>query len=150
MYNWFECKVKFEKTGDDGIIKTVSESYLVDSLSFTECEAMITKEMKPFISGEFLVDGIKRAKISELFPGVDENFDRWYKCKVNFVTLDEEKGVEKGVEKRTSTTMYAKGNDVKTARETLIEGMKGTSADYEISSIVETKILDVFNYEAIN
>ena len=146
MYNWFECKVKFDKTGEDGIIKTVSEFYLVDSLSFAECEARITKEMKPFISGEFLVDGIKRAKIAELFPGVDGNFDRWYKCKVNFVTLYEEKGVEK----RTSTTMYAKGVDVKTARETLIEGMKGTSADYEIASIMETKILDVFNYEAIN
>jgi hypothetical protein len=146
MYNWFECKVKYEKTGEDGIIKVVSEFYLVDSLSFTECEARITKEMKPFISGEFLADGIKRARISELFPGVDETFDRWYKCKVNFVTLDENKGVEK----RVATTMYAKGNDVKTARETLIEGMKTTLADYEITSIVETKILDVFYYEAIN
>jgi len=35
--------------------KSVTEPYLVDALSFTEAEARIIEEMRPFISGEFSV-----------------------------------------------------------------------------------------------
>ncbi|HBC37547.1 MAG TPA: phage tail protein, partial [Porphyromonadaceae bacterium] len=41
MYNWFECKVRYDKTLDTGMIKTVTEPYLVDAMSFTEAEARI-------------------------------------------------------------------------------------------------------------
>ena len=98
--------------------------------------------MKPFISGEFLVSDIKRARIAELFP--DENGDKWYRCKVNFVSLEEEKGVEK----RTASTMFAQASTLKDALEVLEKGMKGTMADYEIASITETTIMDVFVYKA--
>lgn len=142
MLNWFECKIKYEKTADDGKIVTVSETYLVDALSFTEAEARITAEMKPFISGEFIVSNIRRAKINELFE--NENGDKWYKSKVYFVTLDEEKGIEK----RTATTMMIQANNVKEAWDGLQEGMKGTMADYEVASIAETQILDVYQFAA--
>ncbi|MGC3977702.1 MAG: DUF4494 domain-containing protein [Paludibacteraceae bacterium] len=142
MHNWFQCKIKYERNAEDGAVVKVNESYLVDALSFTEAEERINEEMKPFISGEFLVSDIKRAKIAELFP--DENGDKWYRCKVNFVTLDEEKGVEK----RTASTMFSQASTLKDALEVLEKGMKGTMADYEIASIVETNIMDVFVYKA--
>ena len=90
MHNWFQCKIKYEKNAEDGGVIKVSEAYLVDALSFTEAEERINEEMRPFISGEFLVSDIKRAKINELFT--NENGDRWYRAKVNFISLDEEKG----------------------------------------------------------
>lgn len=142
MHNWFQCKIKYERNADDGAIVKVNESYLIDALSFTEAEERINEEMKPFISGEFLVSDIKRARIAELFP--DENGDKWYRCKVNFVSLDEEKGVEK----RTASTMFAQASTLKDALEVLEKGMKGTMADYEIASITETTIMDVFVYKA--
>lgn len=138
--NYLETKIKYEKTLEEGKIIKVSEQYLVDALSFTEAEKRINEEMKPFISGEFIVDTIKRAKINELFPS--ESGDKWFKSKVFFVSIDEEKGVEK----KTPCTMYVQANDIKEAEANLKEGMKGTLADYEIASITETKILDVFNY----
>ena len=50
MSQWFETKVKYDKTMlDTGAIKSVTEPYLVDALSFTEAEARITKEMEPFV-----------------------------------------------------------------------------------------------------
>ena len=52
MHNWFECKINYEKVGEDGIQKKVTEPYLVDALSFTEAEARIIEEMRPYISGE--------------------------------------------------------------------------------------------------
>ena len=142
MHNWFQCKVKYEKNAQDGGIVKTSEAYLVDALSFTEAEERINEEMRPFISGEFLVSDIKREKVNELFA--NEAGDRWYRSKVNFISLDEEKGVEK----RIATTMYAQASSVKDALEMIEKGMKGTLADYEIAAITETNIIDVFPYKA--
>ena len=142
MHNWFQCKVKYEKNAQDGGIVKTSEAYLVDALSFTEAEERINEEMRPFIIGEFLVSDIKREKVNELFA--NEAGDRWYRSKVNFISLDEEKGVEK----RIATTMYAQASSVKEALEVIEKGMKGTLADYEIAAITETNIMDVFPYKA--
>ncbi|MEI8086156.1 MAG: DUF4494 domain-containing protein [Paludibacter sp.] len=142
MLNWFECKIKYEKTAEEGKIVKVNETYLVDALSFTEAEARINEKMKPFISGEFIVSNIRRARINELFA--NENGDKWYKSKVYFISLDEEKGIEK----RTACTMMVQASDVKEAWDGLQEGMKGTMSDYEIASIVETMILDVYPFSA--
>ena len=142
MHNYFECTIKYEKTAEEGKIVKASEKYLVDALSFTEVESRIVEEMKPFISGEFEVRAIKRAKVNGLFE--NENGDKWFRAKVNFVTLDEEKCIERKI----ATYMIVRANDIKTARENLVEGMKGCLADYEVESITETKIIDVFKYEA--
>ena len=138
MAQWFECKIKIDKTTADGVIKTSTENYLVDALSFTEAEARITEEMQPYISGEFKVDSVKRVRVSEMF--FDETGDRWYKAKVNFVTLDEKKGVEK----RTASYMYVQATEFSKALQNLMEGMKGTMSECEVASITETTLLDVF------
>lgn len=140
--NWFLTKIKYEKTAEEGKIVSVTECYLVDALSFTEAEERITREMTPFISGNFVVSVVRRARINELFT--DENGDIWYRCKVYFISLNEEKGVEK----RTAVTMYVQANNIKEAWDTLTEGMKGTMADYQVASIVETDVLDVYHFEA--
>ena len=142
MHNWYETTVKFEKTAEDGKIVKVSQKNLVDALSFTEAEARIIKEMTPFVNGEFKVAGIVPKKINEIF--YNENGDKWFRAKVNFITLDEEKGVER----KTPNTMLVQACNIKEAREGLVEGMKGTMADYEVEAITETKIMDVFKYEA--
>lgn len=142
MSTWFECVIKYDKVQENGMEKKVSESYLVDAISFTEAEARIIEEMKPFISGEFLVSGIKRSNISELF--YNEVGDKWFKCKVNFITLDEKSGSEK----RTASYMLVYASTVDEADKNLKEGMKGTLADYEIESIKETKIMDVYPYNS--
>lgn len=139
--NFFECKIRFEKTVENGLSKKVTEAYLVDALSFTEAEARIIEETQPFISGVFSVVSIKRENISELFP--NENGDKWYKVKVNFITLDERTGAEKKI----ASYMLAQGSDIDQAKATFTEGMKGTMADYEMESIKETKIMDIYPYE---
>ena len=142
MQQWFDVKVKYEKTAEEGKIVKIGEEYLFDALSFTEAEARVNEELKPFISGEFLTAAIKRERINEIV--FSESGDKWYRCKVFFVTLDEEKGVEK----RSAVTMMVQASTVKEAWDNLQEAMKGTMADYEIASITETKILEVFNYKS--
>ena len=141
MSSWFECKVKYDKEAEGGLHKSVSEPYMVDALSFTEAESRILEEMRPYISGEFTVANIKRVRVSELF--FDETGDKWYRCKVNFITLDEKSGLEK----RTASYMMVQAVDFKTALDNLLKGMKGTMADYEVAAITETAIMDVFRYE---
>lgn len=144
MHNWFECKVSYEKMLENGMQKKVAEPYLVDALSFTEAEARIIEEIRPFITGEFTVTDIKRARISELF--FNENGDRFFKIKVYFITLDEKSGAEK----KTAAQMLAQATTLKEAIAVLEEGMKGTLADYTIASVAETMLMDVFPFDANN
>ncbi|WP_165025689.1 MULTISPECIES: DUF4494 domain-containing protein [unclassified Dysgonomonas] len=140
MHNWFECKVSYEKMLENGMQKKVTEPYLVDALSFTEAEARITEEIRPYITGEFTIADIKRAKLSELF--FNDNGDRFFKAKVFFITLDEKSGSEK----KTAVQMLAQASDLKEALRVVEKGMEGTMADYTIGSLAETLIMDVFPY----
>ena len=142
MYSWFECKVRYDKMLDTGVQKTVTEPYLIDALSFTEAEKRIIEEMKPFISGEFSISDIKRVKFAETF--FNETGDRYYKAKLNFITLDEKSGAEK----KTAVTMLAQASELKEAIDIVEQEMKTTMIDYTFVSIIETAIMDVFPYKA--
>ncbi len=140
MYNWFECKIKYDKMLETGMQKTVTEPYLVDALSFTEAEARIIEEIRPFISGEFSVSDIKRVKYSDSF--FNEKGDRYYKARLNFITLDEKSGAEK----KTGVNMLVQASELKEAVEIVETEMKKTMIDYAIASVAETAIMDVFPY----
>lgn len=141
MALWFECKVRYDRMIENGSVKKVNEPYLVDALSFTEAETRIIEKMTPYISGDFSISAVKKTKISEIF--FDENGDRFYMTKVNFITLDEKTGVEK----KSSSFILVQASDFAGALKRFEEGMKGTMADYEIASIAETPLMDVFPIE---
>lgn len=143
MNEWFECKIKYEKTMDNGQMKKVTEPYLVDAINFTEAEKRIIEEMTPFMTGEFQVADIKRARYAELFETLGDEADRWFKCKLTFVTLDEKSGAEK----KTSQNVLVQASDLRGAIKRLDEGMKGSMMDYVISSVAETPIMDVYHYQ---
>ena len=42
--DWFETKIRYDKTQEDGTQKKVTEQYVVDALSFTEAESSIIEE----------------------------------------------------------------------------------------------------------
>lgn len=144
MNNWFECKVKYEKTMENGLVKKVSEPYLVDAISFTEAEKRIIEEIRPFMTGEFVISDIKRANYSEVFFCDAETADRWFKCKLSFITLDEKSGAEK----KTNTYSLVQAADLREAIKYLDEQMKGTIMDYQIAAVTETMIMDVYPYSA--
>ena len=144
MNNWFECKVTYIRTEEDGRTKKVPEPYIVDALSFTEAESRICKECQAYATGEFTVSAVKRCNIAEMFFNEDLQEYKWFRCRVNYVAVDEEKGVEK----RTPYTMMVQAVDFQDAVKALIKGMQSSACDYEIASITETKIIDVYKYEA--
>lgn len=142
MATWIEVRVRYERMMENGIVKKVTEPYLADALSCTEAEARVTEKLTPFVSGEFRVTAVTVTKISEIFW--DATGDKFYKVKVNFISLDEKSGTEK----KSASFILVQASSFRQAYNNFEEGMKGTMADYEIEQICETKIMDVYPYEA--
>lgn len=140
MKQWFETTIAYQKEVEDGKIKKVKESFLVDAINFGEAEVRIIKEATQLVSGDFEVDGVKKEAISEVFR--NEEGGTWFKTKVSFITLDEVSGKEK----KSKNIMYVQCMEIDDVIEKLTNDLKGTMAEYVITSIVETKILDVFDY----
>ena len=139
---WFECKIQYEKTMDDGLQKKVTEGYVVDALSFTEAEQRIMEELSSYISGEFTIKDIKIAPYKEIFFADMDSADRWYKAKLQFITIDEKTAKEK----RSSINYLVNAGTLNGAVKNIDEVMGGTMIDYVIASIAETPLMDVYEY----
>lgn len=142
MEQWFEGSIRYEKMMENGMLKKVTEKYLIDAVSCTEAEARLIQEMTPFISGEFRTVSVKEAKYAEVFTSEEEAADMWFKCKLAYITFDEKSGKKV----KTMTQILVEAADLRDAVKKLDEGMKGTMADYIIDSIADSKIIDVYFY----
>ena len=116
----------------------MTDPFLVDALTFTEAEARIIEEVTPYITGTFDVTAVKKVKIAEIF--YDETGDKWYYVKYNMITIDEKTAMEK----KQLITVLVQASEFQKAIDNFMENMKSTMADFEIASVTETKILDVF------
>lgn len=133
----FETKFRYDKTQENGLTKKVTETYLVHAETNAEAENTTITEMAPFCKGEAQVIATKQVKYSEIF---DSGCDKYFVAKVNYVTLDEQFGVEKS----TISTMLVNADDFDSAYKELKEGMRGTISDWSLVSLAETKIVDFF------
>jgi hypothetical protein len=141
MSTWFECKVRYVKIDEaTGKEKKVNEPYLVDAVSFTEAESRIHKQLEEMIRGDFQVTNIRKAEYSDLFPF--DNGDRWYKCKVSYVSVDETAGKEKKI----TSQMLVMANDLKEAYDNLMTSLSGMTIDFDVTGINESPLIDVFPY----
>ncbi|MDE7180071.1 MAG: DUF4494 domain-containing protein [Muribaculaceae bacterium] len=137
MSLYFEVKATYDKMTENGLVKKVTEPYLFDALSFTEAESRAIEELTPFISGEFTVKACKRTPIAEIF---NLGAERYYLAKVAFITIDEKTAQEK----RSISQILVGASDFKEAYDNFLDGMKGTMADFELVSLAETPIMDVY------
>ena len=143
MAQWIETKLRYEKIDERGKQKKVTESYLVDALSFTEAEARIIEEMKAYISGEFTVSAVKKAKIAEVIPSDGGGY--WYKIRVMVISIDERTGADK----KTPHDFMIQATDIEDAI-SIFKGEISLMVDYEITSVTQTPILDVFPAKSSN
>ena len=141
---WFKTKVKYQKTMEDGSEKVVSEAYVVDALSFTEAESAIIDEMSVYVSGELKVSNLGKASYQEVFFSDVDDDDKFYTCKLQFITIDEKS--EK--EKRSNVTYLVQAKSLARALRYVDEVMGKTMIDYDIVGLNETKVFDVFEHHA--
>lgn len=140
---WFETKIRYEKTMEDGLTKKVTESYVVDALSFTEAEEAIIQEMSSYISGEFTVTDIKKTPYKEIFFSDNPRDDKWYKVKLQFIILDEKSGKEK----LSAVNYLVQSNTLQNAVENVGSVMNTTLQDWKMAAISETNLLDVYEHD---
>ncbi len=141
--DWFETKIRYDKTMEDGLQKAVTEAYVVDALSFTEAEETIIEEMSAYISGEFSVKNINKASFKEVFFSDNPRDDKWYKVKIQLIIIDEKSGKEKYSAVNYLTQSNTLQNAVKNIEEVMNSGMQ----DWKIASITETNLIDVFEHD---
>lgn len=140
---WFECKVTLDKTTEEGQQKSVTELYVVEALSYTEAEARIIEEVTPYTVGELTVKDIRKAQYTSVFFEESDSSDtRFYKAKLDFITIDERTQKEK----RSRVTYLVQATTIRSAMKNLDEVMRGTMIDYETCALAETKVIDLFEY----
>lgn len=140
---WFEIKVKMDVMQDDGTAKATSFRYIVDALSFTEAEARVIEEVKPYTSGNLDVEVEKKVRIHEILPSTDEQADKWWRAKIMLITINEKTAEEK----ETACTILVQAADFQQAVKSLNDGMRLNLADWRISKLEETQIVDIFMYQ---
>ena len=140
---WFEAKVRYDKTMEDGCLKKVTETYVIDALSFGEAENRILEEMTSYVSGEVEVCALKIAPYKEIFFADSNMDDKWYVAKLAFITIDEKTDKEK----KTRVCYLVNAGNINAAVKNIEEQMAGTMIDYDTFNVSETQILDVFEYK---
>ena len=141
--SWFETKIKYQKCMEDGSEKVVTEQYIVEALSCTEAEASIIKEMALYSHGETKVPSTKKANFSEIFFSDKDDDDKWFSAKLQFITIDEKS--EK--EKRSNVNYLVQAKSIARALRYVDEVIGKSMLDYDIVSLSETKIIDVFEHD---
>ena len=137
---WFEAKIRYHKTTEDGTTKKITETYVFDALSFTEAEAKVVEEMSAYVSEEIEIKALTPASYSEVFF-TDNNEGKWYKTKVAFVTIDEKSGKEK-----SQNILYLVQGDNATEACRNIATALSSVYDWRIKAISETTINDVITH----
>ena len=136
---YFESKVRRETVTEDGTPAKVVSLYVIDALSFTECESRVTEFVSSFTSGEFEVLTEARAAYGEIIFAEDETSDKWYKLRCVFVTIDEKSGKQK----KNKYTYLVQAATIDGAKRNFDEAMKGTMIDYYIDGIHEVAVEDI-------
>ncbi|WP_373523247.1 DUF4494 domain-containing protein [Aquiflexum sp.] len=141
MRIWFLCKVKYAKENEQGLLKNVSEQYLVDAVSFTEAEARIYDMLGSVIRGDFQVTNISKSNFVDVF--FFEDIDIWHKCKISYIVAD----ADSGKEKKVTQFMLVTAHDVKEAYDRIHESLSNMLVSFRVPEVTESPIIEVFPYE---
>lgn len=132
---WFESKVSYPGLDDNGKEKLIKETIAVESSTFTSAEQLV---MENYTNASILT--LKIAKYRDvLFCEKDDADCRWFRIKVQFVTLDEVTAKEK----KTNAIYLVQQTGISEARMEVLNLLKGGISDYTIVKIEETPISDV-------
>ncbi len=139
MINWMTVRVKYTKQLENGTFKRTSEPYLLAAMTFSDAETRIYEELGSIIRGEFSVTAITKTEIHDIFHY--EDCDVWYTCKIKF-----DSSTEEGRAKKVTQTILVSAVSVKDATEKLKESLQDMMADYEITGVVVSPLVDIFPY----
>lgn len=141
MRTWYQCKVKYARENEEGLLKSISEIYLVDGVSFSEVEAILYDRLGSQIRGDFQVTAISKSNIVDVF--FYEDADVWFKAKITYLIVEGDSAKEKKI----TQYMIVTAADVPQAHERIQESLSNMLVSFQVPDVVETKIIEVFPFE---
>ncbi len=139
MKDWYKVAIRFTHVIEDDKVKNVIEEYLYQGVSYADAELRAT-EMYQSRNNGFEIHKVTKMTLHEVIG--QQDFESWYRSKVQYIIFDEKSKAEK----RTTITLLVNANSVWNAFEILSSNL-GTVDDYEITEITKTKILEVYPLE---
>ena len=136
---WFECKVRYEQTQEDGTEKMVTETYVYKAADFGEAFDKAVKHMSTYTRGEFGITAMKIAQYIEVVMQDDRTEEKYYRVKVIFITLDEKTNKEK----KTACHYLVNADSVEKARKYADTILSDSMIDFVIEAVQEAKICDI-------
>lgn len=137
MAIYFETKAVYDKMQKDGEVRKTSETFIVDAQTFAEAEERTISNIIPHTGGEVTVKAAKRTSITEIY---NPDAEKFFLAKVAFIVLDENTGKEK----KNVSQMLIGAEDIDRAKSNLEVMMQGTMSDWQLQSLSETAIVEVF------
>lgn len=122
-----EAKVSYVKINERGKQKRVTEKYLVNAMSCTECEKLMNEELSIYQAKEFSVLAVGRTNFQEFLGDKDKEDKKLFMVKLNYITLNDD-----GDEKKTPCML-------------IVEAMSASMADWRIERVVESNYVDIVN-----
>lgn len=134
---YYEVKLSYDKVMEDGLVKKVKETFVVEDFNCGKSEERALVEIGGLNKGEAECVGVSLAQYKDVF--FTEEGEIYYKVKVNIITID-----DNGREKKTAVYHLTNSNSLEGARKNVTEAYSGSLVDYDIAAISETAIQDVF------
>lgn len=131
MENYFECKVRYERRAEDGDLKRVRGTWLVEASSFTEAEGRALEGLRPYTAGDLRILSIKRAACREVYGQPGAEGAQWFRCKVELMAVNEKTGKVK----KTPNQVMVEAEDMRGAMARIETLMKGTVEDWRVAAL---------------
>lgn len=140
--SWFECRIRYVKSGEDGKEKKIVESYLLDAMSYTEAEGRMLMVLDSMGQNAYEISSLKKSNVTEIVESNDANDDKWFKGRVAIIDADQISGKEK------SSFIYflIAAKDLERALGNLKKSLSTYVVPYEIVSLTDTNFVDVLPY----
>ena len=134
---YFEVKIKYAKTFEDGRVKPVVEKLFTSAISFAEAE-----HRAYFYAGQLSLTDVELKSV-RIVPYYDfirttTEADIFYIATLEVLTLDENTGREKKSKKK----VLVQATDRAKAEEQLNDVMGSTLLDWRLVGLTETDIVD--------
>ena len=134
---YFEVSAKLTRTQDDGEEKRVKETIVVEAESFGDAEE---KALTEYDGYDVDIVSVSIAPYKEVLFSKDGNDDKFYKAKVEFLSLDEKTGKEQ----RTKVVYLVQASSLSRALAYIDKVMKEAMIDYVSVAATGTSVEAVF------
>ena len=135
--NYFNAKIKFVTSNDNGEVKTKTQEYLIEAYTFTDAETRLAEHL----DFEYDLTALSIKKFDEIHEIELENveLDYFFKVVITHTTIDEDKG--KGV--KTNSASLVQADTTEDAQAKIKDLWKSSGSDWEIKSISQTNYIEI-------